>query len=241
MEELERAKLRRKQNQDLLARYFGLDRSLWDKYSLKNFEVMPGNELAFKTALEYLQIPPGFNTDKEEYSEWSDLLPKLHHFLTFTGDCGRGKTHLAIGLGIWQITEWREAAIYWQVPELLSALRRGFEDDSAPSYQQIMANCKSAELLILDDLGMQKNTDWAIEQLDSLIDYRYVNDDLLTVFTTNLKPSSLPPRIASRIREGEVVVLTGPDYRELKAKRRIENREVQAEAQKILSKGGKER
>ena len=143
---------------------------------------------------------------------------------------------MAIALGIWRITKLEESAVYWQVPELLSALRGSFENSYGPSYEQIMGKCKTTELLILDDLGMQKNTDWAIEQLDSLIDYRYIRE-MLTIFTTNLKPSMLPPRITSRIKEGEVVTLTCGDYRELKAKRRIEKRVVNAEFQQIIGQG----
>lgn len=242
MDEIERKQLQRRQRLERLIKEFGLPRNLWDKYSLASFEVVPGNELAYKTALEFLSIPPELKSPDEifnkqaEIDAWYDRQPILHYFLTFVGDCGRGKTHLVIALGIWQITKLEESAVYWQVPELLLALRDSFEKSYGPSYEQIMGKCKTTELLILDDLGMQKNTDWAIEQLDSLIDYRYVRE-MLTIFTTNLKPSRLPPRIASRIKEGEVVTLTCGDYRELKAKRRIEKREVSAEPRQIIGQG----
>lgn len=95
-----------------------------------------------------------------------------------------------------------------------------------------MDRCKFTSLLILDDLGAQRNTDWALEQLDSLIDHRYVCEKL-TIFTTNLTSKQLPARIASRLNEGECIKLTCCDYRELKARRRIENMEAVAEAQKI--------
>jgi DNA replication protein DnaC len=239
MDEQLRKDVKRKQQVELLARDFGLARDLWDKYSLVNFHVVPGTELGYRTALEFLMIPPELKLPDElfqseaEIEAWYDRQPALHHFLTFVGDCGRGKTHLALGLGIWQIGNLESSAIYWQVPALLSTLRRSFESNSKVSYGGVTAKCKSTELLILDDLGMQKDSDWVLEQLDSLVDYRYVNE-LQTVFTTNLKPSRLPPRIASRLREGEVVTLTGEDYRLLKAKRRAERREIHAEVEHII-------
>lgn len=72
-----------------------------------------------------------------------------------------------------------------------------------------------APLLILDDLGTEKLTDWAAEKLDTLIDHRYIKG-LPLVVTTNVPAAQLSPRIASRLQDrrlGKVVTLSGPDYR----------------------------
>jgi hypothetical protein len=71
------------------------------------------------------------------------------------------------------------------------------------------------KLLILDDLGTEKLTDWAAEKLDTLIDHRYIKG-LPLVVTTNVPAAQLSPRIASRLQDrrlGRVVTLSGPDYR----------------------------
>lgn len=241
MDDIERLKLRREQNQRELEHIFGLGREFWAKYSLKSFEVLPENELAFRTSLEYMMIPPDLKFPADDdtaawdnYSQWIESLPAYHHFLTLVGGCGRGKTHVALGLAIWAVTELQQRVVYWQVPDFLNTLRHSFEDDNGPSYSQIMSRCKSVDLLVLDDLGMQRNSDWAIEQLDSLIDHRYVEGGQ-TIFTTNLTPAKLPKRIASRIREGEIVMLAGADYREVIAERRLAAREATAEAEKIIT------
>jgi DNA replication protein DnaC len=240
MTEEERKNLQRKQKLQQYRDHFGLHYSLWDKYCLSSFEVLPGNELAYKTALEFICATEDIRTPYEKYSTedeveaWYDRHPCLHHFLTFVGGCGRGKTHLALGCGIWEIEKMELSTIYYQVPNLLATLRDSYDDgNTGPSHRQFMDSCKFCELLILDDLGMQRNTDWAVEQLDSLIDYRYMND-LQTIFTTNLKPNQLPPRIASRMKEGEVVSLTCGDYREVIARRRTEKREVDVELHRII-------
>ena len=79
-----------------------------------------------------------------------------------------------------------------------------------------MRNAESVEVLILDDIGAQKRTEWETAKLDSLIDYRYEHQSD-TVFTTNLDIKDLSPRVASRLSEGNVVKLETPDFRRVKA------------------------
>ena len=82
-----------------------------------------------------------------------------------------------------------------------------------------MNRAKQCDLLILDDLGAEYATVWAGAMLGTLIDCRY-ECQKRTVFTTNVMPSALPPRIASRIQEGAVCAITGEDFRLLKARKR---------------------
>lgn len=229
MNEDERRQNLRRLKMTHLIEDFGLPESRFDDLRLGKFEVVQGTEEAFRVTCQYLYITEDLKNPSEIYENeeaiqgWYDRQPFLHHFLTFVGQCGRGKTHLALAIGIWFIEKDEQKAIYYQVPVLLNKLRQGFEHNTELTYSEIMVRCQNADLLILDDLGMQHNTSWAVEQLDSLIDHRYVHK-LETVFTTNVMPSELPPRIASRIKEGEVVQLTGCDYRELKAGRRLGER-----------------
>lgn len=241
MNEQERIKLLHRQRLEQCRQFFNLDYRLWDKYRLGKFELLPGNELAFKTALDFLPSTDNLQTPSEAWPDdeakqdaWYDSRPDMHHFLTFRGNCGTGKTHLALGCGIWLIEKYEYNVIYWQTGELLSSLRNTYEDNnSGPSYRIIINRCKKADLLIFDDLGIEKRTDWASEVIDSLIDYRYVNR-LQTIFTTNLRMSQLSPRIASRLKEGEVVLMDCGDYREAIAKKRVERREVSGEVDTIL-------
>jgi DNA replication protein DnaC len=145
-----------------------------------------------------------------------------HHFLTFVGEPGRGKTHLALGIG-WH---WLENTLglvkYYQVETLLDDLRHGFRadtDEKAQQFDELLKRIKEAPLLILDDLGVEQSTPWARAKLDEIIDYRYIRGEK-TVFTTNLAPEKLQDRVASRLQEGIVVVLECGDYRSVKAKMR---------------------
>ncbi len=145
-----------------------------------------------------------------------------HHFLTFVGEPGRGKSHLALGIG-WHWLENNLGLVkYWQVETLLDDLRHGFRadtDEKAQRFDDLLKQIKEVPLLILDDLGVEQSTPWARAKLDEIIDYRYIRGEK-TLFTTNLAPDKLQDRIASRLQEGIVVVLEGEDYRSIKARMR---------------------
>jgi len=145
-----------------------------------------------------------------------------HHFLTFVGEPGRGKSHLALGIG-WHWLENNLGLVkYWQVETLLDDLRHGFRadtDEKAQRFDNLLKQIKEVPLLILDDLGVEQSTPWARAKLDEIIDYRYIRGEK-TLFTTNLAPDKLQDRIASRLQEGIVVVLEGEDYRSIKARMR---------------------
>ena len=163
------------------------------------------------------------NGTKEAYQASLDFVSgkSPHHFLTFVGEPGRGKTHLALGIG-WH---WLENSLglvkYWQVESLLDDLRQGFHattEERQHRFDEKMKQIKTVSLLILDDLGVEQSTAWARAKLDEIIDHRYINRET-TIFTTNLSPDKLEPRIASRLQEGIVAILECSDYRKLKAKR----------------------
>jgi DNA replication protein DnaC len=151
---------------------------------------------------------------------------RRHHFLTFGGDKGRGKTHLALAVG-WEWFDKVGMVCYYHTVEMLDYLRAGYhiqEREELYNFDQRMVFFKTVPLLILDDLGTQKSTEWARERLDSIVDARWLNAKP-TVFTTNLKPEEMEEReegrLGSRIHEGVVVVIeTDEDYRVARAKSR---------------------
>jgi len=142
-----------------------------------------------------------------------------HPFLTFLGTVGTGKTHMALAIG-WAWLECGRNVLYYQIENLLDALRCGYsswQKGDPEGYQSILNFTQNVGLLILDDLGAQKETEWATSKLDQIIDYRYINKKPL-IATTNLALERLPARIMDRLREGMLIHLKGESFRKQKRK-----------------------
>jgi len=135
-------------------------------------------------------------------------------WLTLLGLSDMGKSHLAAAV----VNRWLERGIparYALVPQLLDNLRRGYRDGADTSYEQVMDFYTDVPLLILDDLGMEAGTSWAMEKLDTIVELRAAKGLHLMV-TTNKAFDELAPRIASRLQRfqpGECVAVVAPEYR----------------------------
>jgi len=139
-----------------------------------------------------------------------------HPFLTLVGRPGTGKTHLALAIAWDWLETGRGTVVYYQVEEFLDTLRRGYNREGATVTEDTyhaLNFAMTASLLVLDDLGAEKSTEWAEAKLDELIDNRYINRRPLVV-TSNLGMSSLAPRIADRLAEGQVFILKTGSYRQ---------------------------
>ena len=147
--------------------------------------------------------------------------------LYLAGPVGTGKTHAA-----WMaVHQWclktgtvprvrprehafgisRPNVIFTRMTDLLDDLRPG--DDS----RQRVRDCQNAKLLVIDDVGAEKASEWTQERLYTIIDHRYAGCLPLLV-TGNLPPSKLAEqtgeRSASRLAEMcEVAAMTGTDRR----------------------------
>lgn len=137
-----------------------------------------------------------------------------HHLLTLIGGVGLGKTHLAQAIA-WDWLEQGKTVAYYQVEDLLDKLRGGYrmqEMNKESNYERLLNFVLRCSLLVLDDLGVEKETEWSMAKLDQIIDHRYAFG-LPTIIMTNLALSKLPERIADRLSEGVVVHLKGKSYR----------------------------
>ena len=123
--------------------------------------------------------------------------------LLLIGREGTGKTHVAVGI-LKEIIRRGFTGLYWNVPELFLELRRLMNDDVDRTEADLFDEAANADLLVLDDLGAERVSDYVVDRLYVLINGRYENDTA-TIITTNRTVEELRaqigPRIASRICE----------------------------------------
>jgi DNA replication protein DnaC len=135
--------------------------------------------------------------------------------LWFVGDPGTGKTAAAMLISKSAIEAGHSVAVY-STPRLLSVVRESME--AAGGVLGLLDLLGTVDLLHLDDLGAERQTEWVLEQLYSIINTRY-EDQRAIVVTTNLPPDELTKQIGartvSRLVEmcGDPLPLFGADLR----------------------------
>ncbi|MFZ2112137.1 MAG: ATP-binding protein [Solirubrobacteraceae bacterium] len=131
------------------------------------------------------------------------------------GDTGTGKTMLAMLISKAALDAGRTVAIY-SLPRLLNLIREAIEHDEG--VVGFLDRLATVDLLHVDDVGAENRTDWALEQLYSIVNTRYEEQRSIVV-TTNLKPHDLNEQIGyrtvSRLIEmcGDPLPLFGADRR----------------------------
>lgn len=154
-----------------------------------------------------------------------DQFPVAERGLLFYGDAGVGKTHLAVALLKEAIRRKGARAVFYETRELLKLVRDTYTGGAAATELEVLEPVLHAELLVLDDLGAEKKSEWVEETIGLVVNTRY-NERRLTVFTTNLtdadstEPTSfafqLGLRTRSRLKEMcDWVHIEGVDAREV--------------------------
>ena len=130
--------------------------------------------------------------------------------LWFDGPVGTGKTSLAILVAKAAKQAGRSYAVY-PVPRLLAEIKRTFDRDASDSYLGFFRRLCSVDLLVLDDLGAERQTEWVLEQLYSIVNERW-QDRRSIVVTTNIPerdPEAPGQALRASVRELREVVSGG--------------------------------
>ena len=149
--------------------------------------------------------------------------PAVERGLLLMGDVGVGKTHLAVSI-LKGLTERGFDCLFYEFGALLKEIQDSYNPVSQTSELKVLSPVLEAEILVLDEIGASKPTDWVRDTMAHIINSRY-NDKKLTIFTTNYadEPRSkheetLEDRIGIRLRSRlfemcKTVVISGSDFR----------------------------
>jgi DNA replication protein DnaC len=118
--------------------------------------------------------------------------------LWLAGDVGTGKTTLAMLVSRHAIEAGKSVAIY-SLPRLLARIRRTYDAEAREdSYIQFFDRLTSVDLLHIDDLGAEKQSDWVLEQLYAIVDERYQSQRAMIVTTNLLDFEELERQVSAR-------------------------------------------
>jgi DNA replication protein DnaC len=94
----------------------------------------------------------------------------------------------------------RQLVAYLNVPDLLTEIKRGFDDaEVARSVDMWMTSIARVPLVVFDDIGSEKSSEWSRERLLTLINERYDNERT-TFFTSNLTMDELKEPLGARLQ-----------------------------------------
>jgi len=154
--------------------------------------------------------------------------------LLLTGSIGVGKTHLAVGILQALVAERGATGLFYDYRDLLKQIQNSYNAQVRETELEILAPVFKAEVLVLDELGASKPTDWVWDTVAHILNTRY-NDRRTTIITTNysnagplgtetgprvsMREETLGDRIGERMRSRlqemcVVVEMQGEDFRQ---------------------------
>lgn len=148
-------------------------------YKFENFEVNSNNKKVYQSL--------------KNYSE--KLVNEVERKgLILVGNNGVGKTHLACSIAN-ELIKNGIPIIYGTLINLLAELKNTYDVDNNISEMEIIKLYEKVDLLIIDDLGKEKPSEWGLEKLFTIINSRYENN-LPVIITTNYDQNSLIDRLS---------------------------------------------
>jgi len=174
---------------------------------------------------------PGLEFAKLTLKKWASEYPMNRMGLLLVGRSGAGKTHLAVA-ALKEVIKKGVHALFCDYRDLLKQIQNSYNPSVQATELEVLRPVFDAEVLVLDDLGAVKPSEWVWDTVSILLNTRY-NSNLSTIITTNFvdgpaaavegaaragREETLGDRIGERMRSRlfemcALVPVRGEDYR----------------------------
>jgi DNA replication protein DnaC len=146
----------------------------YEHCELSNFDIVPGKyEMAMhKSLMDARGFVREYPLDR-------------HEGLLITGPIGTGKTHLAVGIAKELIRTKGVRCLFCDYRELLKEIQNSYNASVETTEMDVLRPVMEAEVLVLDELGAVKPSEWVWDTVSLILNTRY-NEERTTIITTNL-------------------------------------------------------
>ncbi len=135
---------------------------------------------------------------------FADAFPNIAKGFCLIGPHGIGKTHLAVAALRAAVARGNQG-LFFEVSDLLRLIRSTYNPVTRTAEMDVLQPLLAAQLLVLDDVGKEKTSEWVEETMTFIVNSRY-NQRLTTIFTSNYEDNPDPEALDSlRVRVGSRV------------------------------------
>ncbi|HFH8271340.1 TPA: ATP-binding protein [Streptococcus agalactiae] len=201
------------------------DREAREKERQKQLEIERLKSICFTSIIQWSYTFENYQGEENQsliiaknFAKDYEQMKKENIGLLFYGSVGSGKTYLACSIANTLIEQYQVGVKIRNFAQIINELQKGGFDLDKNAYIESLVN---TSVLILDDLGIERDTSYAKEQVYNIVNNRYLKQKP-TIFTTNLSYDTILnctesveyQRIYSRIVEMCIpVMVVGEDFR----------------------------
>lgn len=201
------------------------DREAREKERQKQLEIERLKSICFTSIIQWSYTFENYQGEENQsliiaknFVKDYEQMKKENIGLLFYGSVGSGKTYLACSIANTLIEQYQVGVKIRNFAQIINELQKGGFDLDKNAYIESLVN---TSVLILDDLGIERDTSYAKEQVYNIVNNRYLKQKP-TIFTTNLSYDTILnctesveyQRIYSRIVEMCIpVMVVGEDFR----------------------------